>query len=381
MYEPLALHLPEFPVFSANRQNFLGTQNELLQSDYLRQRALAQLAAGSGIPKGKNGQPGEVTVRLSQAPPSSVFLLEASGTQPAYTQAYLNALMMVYLNYKKNIHLEISGESLAAVSEHLQRAERELKDAQDSLTAYETTNCVTILQEERTIGGNYLARLQIQISDLEIENELLRVRASDSASTGADTTNPSLASPKADNPLATVPAQSVLTKEQAALALRKSNALRVSKIQAAIKEWETRLAWANSRIANAEALRRGVERRKKDYDRLVTLFSNIHLSRNLDQEPLTILEQASPARRSYVREQRLLVSAGLGGLGLGCGILALGGRRDRRKAAKAAIRVPSEPAARPDAVERLKQVKSLYEQNLLSREAYDQKVREILDSL
>jgi alpha-L-fucosidase len=39
------------------------------------------------------------------------------------------------------------------------------------------------------------------------------------------------------------------------------------------------------------------------------------------------------------------------------------------------------PAAKPDAAERLKQVKSLYDQGLINKDDYDKKVKEIMDSL
>ena len=39
------------------------------------------------------------------------------------------------------------------------------------------------------------------------------------------------------------------------------------------------------------------------------------------------------------------------------------------------------PAAKPDAAERLKKVKALYDQGLINKEEYDQKVKEIMDSL
>ena len=39
------------------------------------------------------------------------------------------------------------------------------------------------------------------------------------------------------------------------------------------------------------------------------------------------------------------------------------------------------PEAKPDATERLKRVKSLYDQGLINKEDYDKKVKEIMDSL
>jgi hypothetical protein len=42
---------------------------------------------------------------------------------------------------------------------------------------------------------------------------------------------------------------------------------------------------------------------------------------------------------------------------------------------------PSDNNAKPDAAERLKKVKSLYDQGLINKEDYDKKVKEIMDSL
>jgi hypothetical protein len=51
------------------------------------------------------------------------------------------------------------------------------------------------------------------------------------------------------------------------------------------------------------------------------------------------------------------------------------------KAGVDAATLPADNSAKPSATERLKQVKSLYEQGLINKEDYDQKVKEIMDSL
>jgi hypothetical protein len=42
---------------------------------------------------------------------------------------------------------------------------------------------------------------------------------------------------------------------------------------------------------------------------------------------------------------------------------------------------PTDNTGKPDAAERLKKVKALFEQGLINKEDYDQKVKEIMDSL
>jgi len=118
------------------------------------------------------------------------------------------------------------------------------------------------------------------------------------------------------------------------------------------------------------------------YDRLVTLVQNLDISRNTDQETLNILEPASPAQRTYVHERRMLAKAGLGGLSLGLVIImvmglnrALAGSPMEAASGLGQVSVGLRPA------ERLQQLKELKEKGLLSQEAYDRKVDQIVDSL
>jgi capsular exopolysaccharide synthesis family protein len=113
-------------------------------------------------------------------------------------------------------------------------------------------------------------------------------------------------------------------------ASRQNIKTKMDNILASIKEWEGKVIEANNRIAEAENLKLGVSRTQSLYDRLVTLLQNVDISRNIDQETLAILEPASPSKRSYSDEIRLLAMAGIGGLGLGLSLIALIGIRDDR---------------------------------------------------
>ena len=187
MVETLKLRLPEGNLFSEDMQTSVGTQTELLESTRLRDETLQRIrtaASDAGtnsvsIPKGSDGVPLPVTIRVNQSPKSSVFTLQASGSNPSYIEAYLNALMQVYLEYKSQVRAQVSGYTLASISEQVQKAERDLKDEQNALLAFQRTNNLAILQEEGTVSGGYLARLQTQLSDLQLEDRLLKASAAD----------------------------------------------------------------------------------------------------------------------------------------------------------------------------------------------------------
>jgi capsular exopolysaccharide synthesis family protein len=381
MWETEKMRLPEGALFTEDPQNYLGTQTELLRSGRMRQLTLARLqAAGTNtVPLGKDGKPLGVKLKVTQAPRSSVFVVEASSSDPAYTQAYLDSLMNEYLEYKKNIRKVVSGDTLASISEQVLRLERDLKADQDALTTFEQSNNLAILQEEGTIAGGYLARLKTQLSDYQLESQLLEATALEQDMTGAGTTNfagslvDSLREQNSAPSAATVERQSAfeqvellrIEREKLSKFLRPKHPkivkldadieraqklleiyrnqnrgqlattrqalkMRADSVQASIKEWEVKVVDANARIGEAEHLKLNVSRTQGVYDRLVGLLQNVDISRNIDQETLTILESASPAERSYIQDLVALALAIFGGLALGGGIIALIAVRDDR---------------------------------------------------
>jgi capsular exopolysaccharide synthesis family protein len=376
MWETLKLRLPEGEFFSEDMQNYLGTLSELLQSETLRQQALALLRASTNnapIVFDKNGEPLGVAIQVSGKPKSSVFNLQATSSNPLFTQTYLNAIMEAYLDYKKNVRQEISGDTLASISEQMQRWERDLNTEQDALLAFQRTNNLAILQEEATVAGSYLTKLKTQLSDLQLEARLL----------DAATNNPGLATSgtfAVTSEMAPAPATGAASEQQSSrnqvellklqreklskylrpkhpkivkldadieraeqlqeiyarqnrdqlTTARQANQLKTDNVMASIKEWETKVVAANATIAEAERLKLNIQRIQSVYDRLVLLVQNVGISRNIDQENLAILEPASPAHRSYSKEKSGLVLAVVGGLAAGLGIVFLIAVRDDR---------------------------------------------------
>lgn len=377
MWETLKLRLPEGGVFSeGDMQNYMGTLNGLLQSETLRQQALAILRVSTNnapIALDKEGEPLLVAIRVSGNAKSSVFIIQATCSNPLFTRTYLNAIMAAYLDYKKNVRQEVSGDTLASISEQMQRWERDLNTEQEALLAFERTNNLAILEEEATVAGSYLARLKTQLSDLQLEARLL----------DAATNNPGLAAAgtfRGTSETASATSAGTTSEQQSSLneiellkmereklskylrpkhpkivkldvdieraeqlqaiyrrqnrdqltAAQQANQMKTDNVMASIKEWEAKVVAANVTIAEAEHLKLNIQRIQSVYDRLVLLVQNVGISRNIDQENLAVLEPASPAKRSYSSEEAGLVLAILGGLAAGLGIVFLIAVRDDR---------------------------------------------------
>ncbi len=376
MWETMKLTLPEGDVFSEDVQDYMGTLSGLLQSETLRQNALTILRNSpnnGSIVLGKDGEPLPVDIQVSGKAKSSVFNIQATSANPLFTQTYLNAIMQAYLDYKKNARQEVSGDTLASISDQMQRWERDLNTEQDALLAFERTNNLAILQEEATVAGSYLTKLKTELSDLQLEARLLDAATNNpdlaaSGMFGATSDMPSASSagaaPDQQSPRNQV-ALLKLEREKLSKYLRpkhpkivkldadieraeqlqtiyqhqsrdqltiakQANQMKTENVMASIKEWEGKVMEANTSIGEADRLKLNVDRTQSVYDRLALLVQNVGISRDINQETLAILEPALPAKRSYSSEKSGMVLAIVGGLAAGLGIVFLIGFRDDR---------------------------------------------------
>ena len=382
LWETEKLRLPEGAAFTDDLQTHLGTQIGLLSSGRIGRLVMARLQASgtNAIPLDKEGRPLRVTLKVTQAPKGSILLVEASSADGAYAQAYLDALMNEFLQYKKTVRKLVSGDTLASISEQVLRLERDLKADQDALTAFQRSNNLAILQEEGAVAGGYLTKLETELSDLHLESQLLEATALEQAASPSGKTNSGgllldalrrsdsgSSSPAGAERQTAYRELQLLQVERDRLskyfrpkhpemvrldrdlensrklvdlyhnqsreqldASRQAEKMKSASVEASIKEWKGKVVAANGLIAEAERLKLNVNRTQSLYDRLQTLLQNVDISRNIDQETTAILEPASPAVRSYKLETTTFGEALLGGIILGLGIVFLLERRDDR---------------------------------------------------
>jgi capsular exopolysaccharide synthesis family protein len=381
LWETEKLQVPGGAAFTVDRDNYIGTQSQLLRSRMLRQLTLNWMRANSStnnIILGEDGEPLPVTIKVLASPKSSVYTIEARSANPAFTPFYLNALMKQYLEYRRNVRKEVSSDTLASLSEQVQKLERQLKADQTALEEYERSNNFAVLQEESKVEAVYLAKLKTDLSDCQLQLKLLDDAtqgqdpdSSSGLSTGANDSvmenlrrADSAASASRQDAVRQIellkaereklskhlrPQHPKIVKldeqiirsqklvdlyrrqsQEQITAMRQDLQNKITNIQTFIKQWETKVADSNSRLAAANGLKTSVARNQAMYDRLVALLQNVDISRNIDQESLAILEPASASKRSYKEGQMLLIEAGLVGLIIGCGIIALMTLRDDR---------------------------------------------------
>ena len=118
-------------------------------------------------------QPSVVKLDVNQKPRTSIFDLQAIGVTPDYTQAYLNALMQKYLDFKKGMREDQGNNVTTAITEQLIQVEKDLRTGEDEMLEFQKQNNIGFIQEEGNSAAQYLVRLNQQYAALKTEYELL----------------------------------------------------------------------------------------------------------------------------------------------------------------------------------------------------------------
>jgi succinoglycan biosynthesis transport protein ExoP len=376
------LNISQGAVYSEDSVNFYGTQIQLMQSQEVRHSA-EQLVRSTH----PEMQPVQVDVTVMQKPRTSIFDLVAIGSTPDYTQAYLNALMQKYLDFKKGMRAEQGSTVTTAITENVIQVEKDLRAAEDEMIDFQKQNNIGFIQEEGNSAAAYLVRLNQQYAQLKTEYDLLSLLDLDqnldraqgktdmpsSATTGTDDKTPGMAfadvGPEADYLKAKQALQLVkaeretlskdlrpkhpkiiklndeITKQEKLIELyrqdtvekldtrRKSIGKQMENLQTNIKEWEAKALDLSQRLAQFNRIKAKAERLKTLYDRLLNNLKDVNVSQSVDSgDQISIMEMAgAPVSVRPGLLKSLLIGLGIGVLA-GIGILLLLDRIDDRMA-------------------------------------------------
>src|SRR3954465_5930064 len=162
------MNISQGAVYSEDSVNFFGTQIQLMQSAEVRRSA--ESLVRSLHPE---MQPVMVDISVVQKPRTSIFDLSAIGSTPDYTQAYLNAVMQKYLDFKKGMREDQGHNVTTAITEQLIQVEKDLRNGEDEMLEFQKQNNIGFIQEEGNSAAAYLVRLNQQYAALKTEYELL----------------------------------------------------------------------------------------------------------------------------------------------------------------------------------------------------------------
>src|SRR5688500_2161681 len=376
------LNISQGAVYSEDNVNFYGTQIQLMQSAEVRQDAEALVRQTH-----PEMQPVKVEITVVQKPRTSIFDLIAVGTTPEYTQAYLNAVMQKYLDFKKGMRASQGSTVTTAITEQLIQVEKDLRGAEDEMLDFQKQNNIGFIQEEGNSAAAYLVRLNQQyaqlktaydlLSLLDLDQNLDRTKGqTDPNAAGTQPTDekaPGMAfsdvGPETDYLKAKQNAQLLkaerdtlakdlrpkhpkilklndeITKQEKLIELyrqdtvekletrRKSIGKQMENLQTNIKEWEAKALDLSQRLAQFNRIKGKAERLKTLYERLTNNLKEVNVSQSVDSgDQISIMEMATaPISVRPGLLKSLLIGLGCGALA-GLGILLLLDRIDDRMA-------------------------------------------------
>ncbi len=379
MMMPGQLHIPQGAVYSEESQNFFGTQIQLMQSDEVRRGAEAQVRATH-----PELQSSLVDLLIVQRPHTSIFELQAIGRSAEYTQAYLNAVMQKYLDFKKGMRQGQGQTVITGITEQLIQTEKDLRAAEDEMLEFQKQNNIGFIQEEGNSAAAYLVKLNRDYAAFKTEYDLLemldldqnldRAKAkADGVGGGAQSQEPVMpfpgVGPEADYLKAKQQVQLLkaerdilsknlrpkhpkiikindeISKQEKLIELYRGDALeklktrresigkQMENLQANIKEWEAKALDLSQRLAEFNRVKGKVDRLKVLYERLANNLKEVDVSQVIDSaDQIAIMEMATPGvsvRPGLVKS--LLIGFGFG-LVAGVAILILLDRIDDRMA-------------------------------------------------
>jgi succinoglycan biosynthesis transport protein ExoP len=378
------LKLSQNAVYSEDSVNFYGTQIQLMQGDEVRRRAEAFVRSTH-----PEMQPVPVEITVVQKSRTSILDLSAIGSAPDYTQAYLNAIMQKYLDFKKGMREDQGHNVTTAISEQLISVEKDLRAGEDEMLEFQKDNNIGFIQEEGNSAAAYLVRLNQQYAALKTEYDLLNLldldqnldRAQKSKPDGAVATNPNQSAddsggmpysdvgPEADYLKAKQTLQLLraekdtlskdlrpkhpkiiklndeIAKSENLIKLyrqdavekletrRKSIGKQMENLQTNIKEWEKKALDLSQRLAQFNRVKGKVDRQKTLFDRLTNNLKEVNVTQSVDGgDDVSIMEMAGAPMSVRPGLLKSLLIGLAGGAVAGIAILLLLDRIDDRMA-------------------------------------------------
>ncbi|HWN94485.1 MAG TPA: polysaccharide biosynthesis tyrosine autokinase [Methylomirabilota bacterium] len=343
---------------AATDENFVGTTIALLQGNLITTRASEVLRA-----KHLAGAP--VTLKISLAPKTSIFILEARGAYPKYTQAYLNACMEEFLKYRDEMRGQSSTDVLRSITEQMGNAQKQIDQGRAEQVRFQTNHMVAFVEEDAKSTALRLNSLQNDLAQLRQEYQLLDAltntpsprRASDKPELTVEVREQErvrtqlavLEQQKAELEEVLKPKHPKMIRVEEQIAgqkkllqildtqsaeqfaqRRESLQKQIATKQTAFEEESKRAREASTRLAEYETIKSRIDDAKSLYGKISSMLEKVKIEGGVPVEPVSILEPASIAKADNSGFTKNIIIGCFIGLVFGIGLLFLLDRFDDR---------------------------------------------------
>ncbi len=359
--------------FTEEFNNFLGTQQALMKSAKVREKAAERVRSLR-----PNLTPVLVDLVTGVAPKTTIFTLQASGSEPEYTRAYLDACMDEYIALKSEMRASTSDTTLARIMEQLKGLEQDLRKYEDEEIAFKTTNNIAFITEQVSSTATYLvqknrqldaARSEYQLQTmLSVEQNLEQNRndpgfpAGDATGTGRNPlivlqddyrrAQQELQMRKAElqdwsttlrpkHPRIIALSEEIgrrekllsivkdLGRDQLARA-RDALSLQITNLEREVKELDVRSLDLSGKLSQYERIRANKQNIQSLHDNLQRAMQSLGVEKEVNPDTVTPLERASVAIPAAGSPVKILIRAAAAGLLAGLALLFIVDRLDDR---------------------------------------------------
>src|ERR1044071_2843263 len=154
--------------FAEEFSNFLGTQSALMKSSRVLERAFEKVRALK-----PDLTPVPVDLEISVTPKTTIFNRRATGGEPEYTRAYLDACIEEYMALKAEMRANTSESTLSKIIEQVEGLDRKLQECEAQESAFITNNNIVFIKEQVTSIANYMVQKNRLLDTLRNEFEFL----------------------------------------------------------------------------------------------------------------------------------------------------------------------------------------------------------------
>ena len=360
------INLPEGGSFSEEMTHFMNTQGELMKDEAIRTRAEAYVrTTAAEIPVSM------VMLRVEPLPQTSIFALTATGEEPLYTQKFLDAILHEYIATRREMRSQKGEFAAGAIDDEIERVAAELRKEEDRLLAFQRDNKTGFLEQEGNAAAAYLSKLNTRLAELRNESQLLDLFDADQQIArdrkmpkpdGGDLREGDPRTPSATGPLLeyerarqrieTLKAEragyardltprhpimveldeQIAQQQQLIDAFRKQSTeelkrrrdattLEIRNLETTVKEWEAKAASNSERLTQHAGIQAGISRMRAQYENLSRSKGSVEITRNVDQEIISVRQKATPAQTARFGVARTLTIGFV--LGLLGGIVCL----------------------------------------------------------
>ena len=360
------INLPDGGTFFEEMSHFMNTQRELMQDEAICNRAEARVRTTSA-----ETTVSPVKLRVEAMPQTSIFSLMATGAEPIYTQKFLDAILSEYIATRREMRTQKGEFAAGAIDEEIERVQADLRKEEDRLLAFQRDNKTGFLEQEGNAAAAYLSKLNTRLAELKNESQLLdlfqldqqmahdkRGQKGDAGDIrDADPRTPTAGGPmleyersrqkiellKAEragyardlmprHPIMVELDEQITQQQQLIDTFRKQSTeelkrrrdaatLEIRNLETTVRDWEAKAASNSERLNQYAAIQTGISRLRSQLETLGRSKGNVEITRNVDQEILSIRQKATPARPTRIGVVRTLLIGFAAGLF--AGILAL----------------------------------------------------------